>query len=269
LARFDGKTVLVTGASKGVGLAAAERFAKLGAKVGLVARDRAALEAAAARIAGETHIVAADLAVREECLRTADEVAAALGAIDVLVSAAGTLQRDWVEEVKPDDFDRNWRLHVGAALWLTQRVLPGMRERRSGSLVYVASELGLIGGASYASYAASKWGLVGFAESLYHEVAGSGVHVAVLCPGDIRTDQLRDDFDWGPTAGGIPFEKAMAPERVAQAIVRSAEGRGKTLVVVDRPQMRLLFAIMGGPRGIGRRGVHDAYKKLLKARDAA
>ena len=113
MARFDGKTVLVTGASKGVGLAAAERFAKLGARVGLVARDRAALEAAAARIGGETHIVAADLAVREECLRTADEVAAALGPIDVLVSAAGTLQRDWVEDVKPDDFDRNWRLHVG------------------------------------------------------------------------------------------------------------------------------------------------------------
>jgi len=269
LARFDGRTVLVTGASKGVGLAAAESFAKLGAKVGLVARDPSALEAAAAQIGGETHVVAADLAVREECLRAADEIAAALGPIDVLVSAAGTLQRDWVEDVKPDDFERNWRLHVGAALWVTQRVLPGMRERRSGSLVYVASELGLIGGASYASYATSKWGLVGLVESLYHEVVGSGVHVAVLCPGDTRTDQLREDFDWGPTAGGIPFEKAMAPEHVAQAIVRSAEGRGKTLVIVDRAQMRLLFAILGGPRGIGRRVVHDACKKMLKARAGA
>ena len=269
MARFDGKTVLVTGSSKGVGLAAAESFASLGANVGLVARDRVALEAAAAKIGGETHIVAADLADRSECLRTADEVAAALGPIDVLVCAAGTLQRDWVEDVKPDDFDRNWRLHVGAALWLTQRVLPGMRERGSGSLVFVASELGLIGGGSYASYCTSKWGLVGLAETLYHELAGSGIHVAVLCPGDTRTDQLREDFDWGPTAGGIPFDKAMAPERVAKAVVRSAQGRGKTLVIVDRPQMRLLFAIMGGPRGIWRRGVRDSFKKVLKSRTAA
>jgi short-subunit dehydrogenase len=268
VARFDGKTVLVTGSSKGVGLAAAERFAKLGAKVGLVARDRSALEAAAARIGGQTHIVAADLAEREECLRTVDEVVAALGPIDVLVSAAGTLQRDWVEDVKPADFDRNWRLHVGAALWLTQRVLPGMRERGSGSLVYVASELGLIGGATYASYCTSKWGLVGLGETLYNELGGSGVHVAVICPGDTRTDQFREDFNWGPTAGGIPFEKAMAPEKVARAIARCAEGRGKALVIVDRSHMRLLFAVMGGPRGVWRRGVRDSFKNIRNSRTA-
>jgi NAD(P)-dependent dehydrogenase (short-subunit alcohol dehydrogenase family) len=266
VARYEGQTVLVTGASRGLGLAVAQRYAQLGARVGLVARDTAALAAAASGIDGQTHVVSADLSDPAECARAADEVAAALGPVDVLASCAGTLQRDFVEDVRPADFELNWRLHVGAALWLTQRVLPGMRERRRGSLVFVSSELGLIGGPSYASYCTSKWGLVGLAETLYHELVGSGVNACVVCPGDVKTDQLRDDVGWGPT-GGVPFEKAMTPERAAAAVVRAGAGR-KAVVIIDRPQMRLLFGVLGGPRGLARVGVHGAFKPLLKGRAA-
>ena len=223
MAGFEGQTVLVTGASRGLGLATAERFAALGAKVGLVARDGALLEAAAARIGGETHTVAADLTDPAECTRAVDEIVAALGPVDVLVSCAGVLHRDFVEDVKPADFEQSWKLHVGAALWLTQRVLPGMRERRRGSIVLVSSELGLIGGPSYASYCTSKWGLVGLAEVLFHELAGSGVHACAVCPGDVQTDQLRGELAWGPT-GGKPLEKAMTAERAAAAIVSASVG---------------------------------------------
>ncbi len=264
MSRFDGQTVLVTGASRGIGLASAEHFAALGARVGLVARDQALLHAAAERIGGQTHAVAADLTDPGECARAVDEVVDALGPVDVLVSCAGMLHRDFVEDVKPADFELAWRLHVGAALWLSQRVLPGMRERRRGSIVLVSSELGLIGGPSYASYCTSKWGLIGLAEVLYHELAGSGVHACAVCPADVRTDQLRDDLAWGPTPG-VPFEKAMKPERVAGAIAAAARG-GKTVVIVDRPQMRALFGFWGGPRGLSRRMLHTAYKPLLKSR---
>jgi 3-dehydrosphinganine reductase len=264
VAGFQGQTVLVTGASRGLGLATAERFAQLGAKVGLVARDRALLEAAATSIGGQTHIVAADLTDPAECARAVDEVAAALGPIDVLVSCAGVLHRDFVEDVKPEQFDETWKLHVGAALWLSQRVLPGMRERRRGSIVLVSSELGLIGGPSYASYCTSKWGMVGLAEVLFHELSGSGVHACAVCPGDVATDQLRGELEWGPT-GGKPIEKAMKPQRAAAAIVAAASG-GKPVVIVDRADMRLVFGLFGGPRGISRRLVHGAYKPLLKAR---
>jgi short-subunit dehydrogenase len=262
--RFEGQTVLVTGASRGLGLACAERFAKEGAKVGLVARDAGLLEAAAGRIGAQTHAVAADLGDPTECARAVDAVVAALGPIDVLVSCAGVLHRDFVEDVKPVEFEETWKLHVGAALWLSQRVLPGMRERRRGSIVLVASELGLIGGPSYASYCTSKWGMVGLAEVLFHELTGSGVHACAVCPGDVRTDQLRGELEWGPT-GGKPLEKAMSPERAAAAIVVAA-GRSKPVVVVDRPDMRLVFGLFGGPRGISRRLVHGAYKPLLKSR---
>ncbi len=264
MARFDGQTVLVTGASKGIGLATAEHFASLGARVGMVSRNREALDAAAQRIAGDTHVVAADLSDSAECARAVDEVVAALGPVDVLISCAGVLHRDFVEDVKPAEFEETWRLHVGAALWLAQRVLPGMRERRRGAIVLVSSELGLIGGPSYASYCTSKWGVVGLAEVLYHELAGSGVHACAVCPGDVRTDQMRGEIAWGPT-GGATLEKAMAPERVAAAIAAAAGG-GKAVVIVDRPQMRAVFGLFGGPRGLSRVLVHGAYKPLLKSR---
>jgi len=264
VSRFDGQTVLVTGASRGIGLASAEHFAALGARVGMVARDGVALRAAAERIAGQTHTVAAELTDPAECARAVDEVAAALGPVDVLVSCAGVLHRDFVEDVKPVEFEQTWRLHVGAALWLSQSVLGGMRERGRGSIVLVSSELGLIGGPSYASYCTSKWGMVGLAEVLYHELAGSGVHACALCPGDVRTDQLSGELAWGPT-GGAAFEKAMAPERVAAAIAAAAGG-GKAVVIVDRAQMRAVFGLFGGPRGLSRRLVHGAYKPLLKSR---
>ncbi len=266
MARFDGQTVLVTGASRGIGLATARAFAAQGARVGLVARDRAALDAGAASIAGATHVVAADLTDPLECARAAGEVAAALGPVDVLVSCAGPLHRAFVEDVTPDDFEAVWRTHVGGALWLTQRVLPGMRERRRGSIVLVSSEFGLFGAPSYASYCAAKFALVGLAEVLYHELAGSGVHASAVCLGDTRTAQLQEDLAWGPT-GGVPFEKAMAPERVARSIVRVASG-GKPVVIIDRPSMRLLFGALGGPRGLLRRAVHGAFKRLLASRAA-
>jgi 3-oxoacyl-[acyl-carrier protein] reductase len=264
MARFEGQTVLVTGASRGIGLATAQRFSALGARVGLVARDEAALNAAAAALGGQTHVVACDLSDPAQCARAADEVAAALGPVDVLVSCAGILYRDFVEDVKPEEFERSWRLHVGAALWLTQRVLPGMRERRRGAIVLVSSELGLIGGPSYASYCASKWGMVGLAEVLHHELAGSGVRACAVCPGDVGTDQLRGEHEWGPT-GGATLEKAMSPDYAANAIVAATGGR-KAVVIIDRPQMRLVFGLFGGPRGLSRSIVHGAFKSLLRSR---
>lgn len=266
MSEFAHKTVLVTGASRGIGLATARQFASLGANVGLVARDATLLEAAASSISSATHIVATDLSDPAQCARAVDEVAGALGPIDVLVSCAGGLYRDFVEDVKPAEFEEIWRVHVGGGLWLSQRVLPGMRERGYGRIVLVSSEIGLFGVPSYASYCASKWALVGLAEVLHHELAGSGVRACAVCPGNTQTEQLGADIQWGP-AGGASFAKAMTPEYVAQRIVAAAAGRSP-VVIIDRPYLRVFFKLMGGPRGLLRTVVHGAYKPLLKSRQA-
>jgi NAD(P)-dependent dehydrogenase (short-subunit alcohol dehydrogenase family) len=261
---FAGKTVLVTGASRGIGLATARRFAGQGAQVGLVASNAQLLADAAREIDGKHHVVAADLTDPAECARAVGEVAAALGPIDVLISCAGVLRRDFVEDVKPADFEQSYRLHVGAAVWLTQAVLASMRERGYGRIVLVSSELGLFGGPSYTSYSTSKWAIVGLGEVLAHELSGSGVRATVVCPGDVRTDQLSEEHEWGPT-GGVTLEKAMSADYAARAIVRAAE-RGKPLVVIDRPQMRAAFWVMRRAPRLRMPLIADAYKKLMRAR---
>jgi NAD(P)-dependent dehydrogenase (short-subunit alcohol dehydrogenase family) len=265
---LSGRTVLVTGASRGIGLATAKRFIALGAKVGLVASNAQLLAEVDEQIEGAHHVVAADLTDPAECSRAVSEVSAALGPIDVLISCAGVLRRDFVEDVSPEDFEQSFRLNVGAGIWLTQGVLPGMRERGFGRIVLVSSELGLIGGPSYTSYCTSKWAMVGLGEVLAHELAGSGVRATVVCPGDVRTDQLEEEHAWGPT-GGVTPEKAMSADYAARAIVRAAE-RGKPVVVVDRPHLRAAFWVMRRAPRLRVPIVADAYKQLVRdRRDAA
>jgi NAD(P)-dependent dehydrogenase (short-subunit alcohol dehydrogenase family) len=260
--QFEGKTVLVTGASRGIGLATARRFAAAGARVGLVASNAQLLAEVAEGLDGEHHVAAADLTDPAECARAVSEVAAALGSIDVLISCAGLLRRDFVEDVKPEDFEQSYRLHVGAAVWLTQAVLPSMRERKYGRIVLVSSELGLFGGPSYTSYSSSKWAMVGLGEVLVHELVGSGVRATVVCPGDVNTDQLGEEHEWGPT-GGVTPEKAMSADYAARAIVRAAE-RGKPLVVIDRAHMRAAFWVMRRAPRLRVPLIADAYKKLTR-----
>jgi short-subunit dehydrogenase len=190
------------------------------------------------------------------------EVEEALGPVDVLISCAGGLHRDWVEDVTVEDFEESYRAGVGAAIWLTQRVVPGMRERGFGRIVLVSSGLGLIGGPTYASYSTTKFAIVGLAEVLHHELRGSGVRACAVCPGDTRTAQLADEHAWGPT-GGVSLEKAMDPARVARDIEAAARG-SRTVVVIDRPHMHIFYAL---PRRLRLMFVADAFKKLLRARE--
>lgn len=262
----SGQTILITGASRGIGRAIAHRFAAVGGRVALVATNSELLTRVAAELpAGtRTHVVAADLTDPAECRRAVSEAERALGPVEVLVHNAGVLSRDFAEDVTEEDFERAYRLNTGAALWLSQRVLPGMRARGRGSIVLVSSELGIIGAPTYTSYCTSKWAQLGLAEVLRHELAGTGIQVCAVCPADVQTDQLAQEHSWGPT-GGQPPSKALSPDAVARAVVRGADGT-RPLIIVDRPLMALGFRIMAGPRRLRFGPVHDAFKQLLAER---
>jgi short-subunit dehydrogenase len=266
MADHRGQTILITGASRGIGRAIAHRFAALGGRLALVATNGGLLAQVAAELpAGtQTHVITADLTDPAECRRAVAEAEQALGPVEVLVHNAGVLTRDFAEDVTEEDFERAYRLNTGAALWLSQTVLPGMRARARGSIVLVSSELGIIGAPTYASYCTSKWAQLGLAEVLRHELAGTGIQICAVCPADVQTDQLEQENAWGPT-GGQPPSKALSPDAVARAVVRGAEGT-QALIIVDRPLMALGFRIMAGPRRLRFRPVHDAFKQLLKER---
>src|SRR5271167_4831065 len=104
---YAGKTVLISGASRGIGLATARQFASLGAHVGLVASNAELLNEAAAELGGSHHVAVADLTDPAQCARAVSEVSAALGPVDVLVSCAGVLRRDFLEDVTPADFEQS------------------------------------------------------------------------------------------------------------------------------------------------------------------
>ena len=264
MGQWEGRTVLVTGASRGIGEATAEHFAALGARVGLVARSADALEQIARRIGERAHAVAADVSDPDDCVRAVAEVERELGPVDALIHVAGVLHRDWVEDVVVADFEESYRVGVGGGLWLSRSVLPGMRERGFGRIVLVSSELGLIGGPTYASYCTSKWALVGLAEVLHQELRGSGVRACAVCPGDVRTEQLEEEHRWGPT-GGVEAAKAMDPARVARDIEAATRG-SRVVVVIDRPHLRLVFNLLAGPRRLRLFVIADAFKAVLRGR---
>jgi uncharacterized protein len=233
---IKGKTVVITGASSGIGRAAAREFARRGANLVLAARRVQPLEEVAAecRALGVTaRVVPADVTKREECTA----LIKAAGAVDVLINNAGFAIFDLIEEAKPRDAEDMMDTNYFGTVYCTQAVLPQMLERRRGAIVIVASIAGLMGYSRMGMYCATKFALVGFAEALRDEVIGRGVGIALVCPGTTETDFFVK-AERGKLPGASRLILAISPEKVAHAICDSARD-GKYRRVV--PFTALLF----------------------------
>ena len=187
---FEGETVLVTGASSGIGRATALAFGATGARVALVARRREALQEVADAIqenGGEAFVVPADVARPEavrDCMRAVRE---RFESIDVVVNNAGVLIPARVIDLEPADLDAMFAVNVFGALAVMQESVRIMQGRGDGCIVNVASLAGRRGVTPLGGYCASKFALVGLTEALRTELHGSGIHVALVLPGVIDT----------------------------------------------------------------------------------
>jgi len=182
--RLEGRTALVTGGASGIGAATARRLAAEGARVVVTDVDEAGARAIASEIDGEglSLDVTDDAAVAATAERT--------GPVDVLVNNAGTDRFAFFVHTGPELWDLVLGVNLRAALAVTHALLPGMHERRRGTIVNVASEAGRVGSQGSVTYSAAKAGLIGFTKALARESARYGVRVNAVAPGPIETPLL-------------------------------------------------------------------------------
>ena len=238
-----GKVVVVTGASSGIGRAAALAFAAAGARVALVARSADPLEAAAREArerGGVATAVVADVTDRAQVASMVAAVVREFGRIDVLVNNAGIGAHGPFWGTPYPDFERILRVNFFGVAYCTAAVLPHMIAQRSGRIVNVSSMIGKRAYPGNAAYCASKFALEGFSEALRTEVRHHGIRVIQVCPGFTETGF----FDHLLQTGGHrrPARRGMSAERVAALLLRAVERdrreivislRGKLLVLLD------------------------------------
>ena len=241
---------LVTGGGRGIGRAIALGLARRGDGVAIAARTRADIDRTAAEIETLGARVAAfplDVTDPDAIGRVVADVVERLGPIDVLVNNAGVAESAPFGRTDPSLWDRHLRVNVTGPYLLARAVLPGMRERRWGRIVNVASLAGLYGAAYVTAYVTSKHALVGFTRALAMEVAGSGVTVNAICPGYVATDLVWRSARNISERTGRPVEDAIAalarmnpggrlidPDEVAEAVIgliEDDETNGQTIIV--------------------------------------
>ena len=210
-------TALVTGATEGIGRATALALGRAGYRVGICSRTIEKVEATLAelRAQGVTAAgAAADVADPDQVRHLVDQVRGTLGEIDVLVNNAGVLIARPIEELTLEDWDVTMATNLRGLYLTTRLVLPGMRTRRQGTIVNVASLAGRNGFVGGSAYSASKHAVLGFSRSLMLEVRKDNVRVIAICPGSVATGMLRNQAMLKPD-----HERILRPEDVAASIL--------------------------------------------------
>ena len=201
--RLDGEVALITGGATGLGLGMARSFVASGAKVVLVGRREAELRKAAAELGSAASFVAHDVTNHAEADQLVEAATRAAGsAPTILINNAGVHLKKPAVETTPEEFLTVLSTHVIGAHALTRAVLPGMLERKHGSVIFIASMASLFGIPMVVAYSAAKSAHVGMVRTLAAEVSADGVRVNAIAPGWIDSEMMRKALDGDPARRG-------------------------------------------------------------------
>jgi 3-oxoacyl-[acyl-carrier protein] reductase len=219
---LGGQVALITGSSRGIGLAIARRLGHLGAAVSLCARHEQPLETARQSLVGEgirAFAVSADVTRAADVAELVQATSRQLGDIDILVNNAGIGWFGPLHEATEADWDGVIKTNLKAPFLLMREVAPGMIRRRTGHIIQIASLAGKNAFAGGGVYCASKWGLLGMTYSAAEDLRRFGIRASVICPGSVLTE-------FSPHEGKDPG-KMLRPDDVAHAV---------EMLVLQRPQ---------------------------------
>ena len=235
---LNGKVVLVTGGSRGLGLVLARQAAEQGARVAVCGRDVATLERARSALEAlglPILAVPCDVTSPATVQIMMETVVGTLGPVDVLINNAGVIQVGPVEEMTAADYAEAMAANFWGTVNTTLAVLPEMRGRRSGRIVNIASIGGKISVPHLLPYSASKFAVVGFSRGLRSELAPHGITVVTVCPGLMRTGSPRNatfrgrqrrEYAWFNLADSLPLLSTNAESAARRILDGAMRGRG-------------------------------------------
>jgi short-subunit dehydrogenase len=243
---LSNKIVVITGGSRGLGLALARQFISEGARVALLARDKETLQRAQESLTQDTSahviVVRCDLTDRKQVEAALQVVRLKLGPIDVLVNNAGLISVGPMDSMTLDDFRDSLNLHFWTPLYTTLSVLPEMRRRKQGRIVNISSIGGKISVPHLLPYSVGKFALAGFSEGLRSEAAKDNVLVTSVYPGLMRTGSPRNasfkgkhrsEYAWFSISDSLPGISVNA-DSAARQIVNACK-RGRSHLIVSLP----------------------------------
>jgi 3-oxoacyl-[acyl-carrier protein] reductase len=241
---LTGKVAVITGASRGIGRAAALALAREGVDVVLTARTADELQELAQEVQDETGRqalpVAADLTLSADVDGLKQRALDTFGRVDILVNNAGVARYASFVDTTLEDYDWMMNTNMRSTFLCTQAFLPGMLDQQDGAVITVSSQAGLYGFGGEAVYCASKFAQVGFCQALDHEVREQGVKVSLICPGGVHTHLA---FGTGREPGADYLEEMLEADSVADAIVFAAKQppKSRILLIGMRPMSERLF----------------------------
>lgn len=242
---LKGKTALVTGASRGLGMHITRALAAEGMNLVLAARSREKLEAVAGAARGigvEAAAIPTDVTDQDSLERLVETARSQFGSIDVLINNAGALVLYPFDKLAIEDMERVLRINLTAAMILTRLVIPGMLERGSGHIVNMSSIAGKWGPPCDQVYGATKAGLIAFTESLRNEYRGTGVSASVICPGYVEEAGMYHDGRRVTKTEAPRWVGRTWPRDVTRAVVKAIV-RDRPEIIVNTPPARLLTVI--------------------------